>query len=571
MAFLIPENIPSRNDVPERLQIVARAFRDFGADEITVWLEGEGDEPYLLVLDPSRGVLLIDAPPIKGGIGRSLFQPRSTQVSLSQVVEDRWKQLSQSMGRENRLPDLPVRSVVAFPTLSAAATDRVASHLSQKDRLTQEDLEEGKLERALDVIFGEGARKIDERQERVTRGIINPEIIISGSGEDPRGQLVFVEPEIAAEDVIRVLDREQERLARHLGGGYRVIRGVAGSGKTLVLTHRARFLAERHPNWRILLTCFNLTLAKALEKAVEDTPNVTVATIDSFVRRINGRLPPKDGWDAARVAAAERLLSGRVTVDRFDVVLVDETQDFDSAQLDIAYGLLADGREEFVVAIDGAQNIYRRRGRWNPPGMTARGRTHLLRVNYRNTKEILEFAMKFLTGTLGGDLDESMLDDPDFVVPPEATRRRGPRPRVLSARDRRGEVDAAADTVQRMLEEGVPPDSIAVIYGSPTTQRGLYGAFRSRNLPYFWTAMNRHTKQQFMSIRDVVRSSTIQSMKGLEFSRVVICGANEVRAPDDDPESVKRLLYVAMTRAMDELVITTSGQGPIPEALARAG
>src|SRR5690606_13587988 len=136
---------------------------------------------------------------------------RSTQVSLSQVVEDRWKQLSQSMGRENRLPDLPVRSVVAFPTLSAAATDRVAPHLSQKDRLTQEDLEDGKLERALDVIYGEGARKIDGRQARVTRSLIKPGSMMSGSGEDSRGQLVFVEPEIAAEDVIRVLDRVQER------------------------------------------------------------------------------------------------------------------------------------------------------------------------------------------------------------------------------------------------------------------------------------------------------------------------------------------------------------------------
>jgi superfamily I DNA and RNA helicase len=60
-----------------------------------------------------------------------------------------------------------------------------------------------------------------------------------------------------------VLDRQQERLAEHLGDGYRVIRGVAGSGKTLVLTHRARFITAHFPGMQVLLLCYNLVLSKA--------------------------------------------------------------------------------------------------------------------------------------------------------------------------------------------------------------------------------------------------------------------------------------------------------------------
>ena len=36
-------------------------------------------------------------------------------------------------------------------------------------------------------------------------------------------------------DLIRVMDLQQEQLARSLGEGHRVIHGVAGLGKTLIL------------------------------------------------------------------------------------------------------------------------------------------------------------------------------------------------------------------------------------------------------------------------------------------------------------------------------------------------
>ena len=81
MAFLIPENIPSRSSVPERLRQMARALRDFMPDEATVWLqEKESGTPYLEVLDPSAGVLLIEAPTIKlGGRRRRRWRPFSEQ------------------------------------------------------------------------------------------------------------------------------------------------------------------------------------------------------------------------------------------------------------------------------------------------------------------------------------------------------------------------------------------------------------------------------------------------------------------------------------------------------------
>jgi superfamily I DNA and RNA helicase len=43
---------------------------------------------------------------------------------------------------------------------------------------------------------------------------------------------------------MRVMDMQQEQLARSLGDGHRVIHGVAGSGKTMILGYRAEYLGE---------------------------------------------------------------------------------------------------------------------------------------------------------------------------------------------------------------------------------------------------------------------------------------------------------------------------------------
>ena len=77
-----------------------------------------------------------------------------------------------------------------------------------------------------------------------------------------------------------------------------------------------------------------------------------------------------------------------------------------------------------------------------------------------------------------------------------------------------------------------------------------------------------------MGVQDKVRVSTIHGLKGLEFSRVVIGGVNQAYAhdvPDEEQtEAGKRLVYVGMTRAMDELVVTYSGDGEIGPALRKA-
>ena len=64
-------------------------------------------------------------------------------------------------------------------------------------------------------------------------------------------------------DIIKVMDLKQEKLARGLGAGHRVIHGVAGSGKTMILGYRCMHLAKllHKP---ILVLCYNVCACRSI-------------------------------------------------------------------------------------------------------------------------------------------------------------------------------------------------------------------------------------------------------------------------------------------------------------------
>src|SRR5690606_29930963 len=93
--------------------------------------------------------------------------------------------------------------------------------------------------------------------------------------------------EVDIPDMLRVMDIQQEQLARSLGEGHRVIHGVAGSGKTLILGYRAEHLAKvcKRP---ILILCYNTTLATKLTAvmAAKDLENkVNVVSFHAWCTR----------------------------------------------------------------------------------------------------------------------------------------------------------------------------------------------------------------------------------------------------------------------------------------------
>lgn len=315
--------------------------------------------------------------------------------------------------------------------------------------------------------------RLSEEAEKVHRALIHPDTVI-GSPQLPF-QLAIPDEEL------KVLDRAQEALAKGLGEGHRVVRGVAGSGKTLVLTYRARLLGRAFPQHKVLITCFNRALAGSLERQLA-LPNVTVRTIDSLLSGFLWRnsIEPvaiKDTSLDDRAKPAIRILeAGGAACSAYDHLLIDEAQDFPTSALRVALAHLREGSDSLLVVADAAQNIYRNNFTWKAAGINASGRTRVLDVSYRNTKEILEYAHGFLLK--GGDV---RLDDGDgqgdetVVVPPKLSPRRGRVPLLLRAGSREQEVPAITSACRDLLDTGprraTSPSSTA--HSGPIASIGL--------------------------------------------------------------------------------------------------
>ncbi|WP_231568570.1 3'-5' exonuclease [Rhodococcus sp. MEB064] len=101
--------------------------------------------------------------------------------------------------------------------------------------------------------------------------------------------------------------------------------GGAGTGKTVVLLHRARFLARRDPTARIVLTTFNRTLADSLVeqmKLLDPTltlagdvgqPGVFIASVDSIAARILHRYKTDLDGNPAHPGPVARVLGPRTS------------------------------------------------------------------------------------------------------------------------------------------------------------------------------------------------------------------------------------------------------------------
>jgi hypothetical protein len=196
----------------------------------------------------------------------------------------------------------------------------------------------------------------------------------------------------------------------------------------------------------------------------------------------------------------------------------------------------------------------------------------VLKRCYRNTKEIAGFAWSFLSAANLGLLHDDDAEDPTLVVPPELTERHGPEPVVLQCASADSEIEEIVRRISSAHQRGVPWGQMAVLYGKAKPwQTRLYFRLKEERIPYHWVTMSSQSRREAIVVGDVVRASTLQALKGVEFSKVFICGVNAISDPGGDDELTRfKLAYVGMTRAMDELVITVSGTGPIGKAIQKA-
>lgn len=385
----------------------------------------------------------------------------------------------------------------------------------------------------------------------------------------PRQGSLFDEG-IAPVDLMQVMDLHQEQLARSLGEGHRVIHGVAGSGKTLILAYRAEYLA-RGAGKPILVLCYNQSLARRLARTMADKGldgKVHTHHFHQWCRAqlvaYNAGLPEKSDHDQdaffdAMVGRVIRSVErGLIPNAQYSAILIDEGHDFKPEWFRLVVQMIDPATNSLLVLYDDAQSIYgdakRKKFSFKSAGIQAVGRTTILKLNYRNTDEILRFARDVAHGIL------KPLDSDEDGVPlinPQSAGRAGPPPMVVRLPTLRAEAEFIVERLKEAHRNGTPWRDMAVIYRHYNpVGRTVLAALRGFGVPviYFKDA-------SFAPDEDAVLAVTMHSCKGLEFPVVVIPGADRIQGAVDLPPEEAKLLYVAMTRATRELVVSGVAAG----------
>jgi len=189
------------------------------------------------------------------------------------------------------------------------------------------------------------------------------------------------------EDSIANLDSRQSKAVIETVDGVQRIRGLAGSGKTIVLALKAAYLHAQHPEWKIAITFHTRSLKGQFRQLINtfyieqtgeepDWDNIqiihawgapgggarngiyyTFCSLNNVEYNDYMSARNKYGNDDPFGGVCERALDESGTVkQRYDVILVDEAQDFSPSFLRLCYELLFEPKR-LVYAYDELQNL----------------------------------------------------------------------------------------------------------------------------------------------------------------------------------------------------------------------
>lgn len=369
--------IRGTNDKP----VASQALADFFTGK--AWFEGQLLIGYPIIGTP-EGKHAIDAvwvTPDKGVVIFDLIEGNNPgdfdarQDDAANKLEARLKTHRELMKRRNLLINIHAISVApGIADVGRFAKD--GYHLANLDTLAQ-------------VIKSLEWPESDELVYRATLSAIQSISTIRSARtkrvvikEDSRGAKLK-----RLEDAIATLDNLQGKAVLETVEGVQRIRGLAGSGKTIVLALKAAYLHAQHPDWRIAITFNTRSLKGQFERLITNFAIEQTGEEPDWnnLRVVNAWGAPggdkRDGiyHEFCRVhdieyldfqsaknifgqgkeisGACERALGQmREAQAVYDAILIDEAQDLPVAFLRLCYELVNDPRR-LVYAYDDLQNL----------------------------------------------------------------------------------------------------------------------------------------------------------------------------------------------------------------------
>ncbi|MDR7151506.1 hypothetical protein J2W49_003482 [Hydrogenophaga palleronii] len=570
--------------------------------------------PDFVVMHPRRGILILEVKDfrlstliqvnkqtweIHGDNGpKTLPNPlEQARQYAHQVVNalERDPQLVQPEGRHKGKLAFPWSYGVVLPNITRAQFDKAELGLALEPHrvVCQDEMGEHVEPEALQsrlwdmfpYLMG-GAMSLPQ-MDRV-RWIMFPEVRVPEQGALFAAAAVD-EEEADLPSIMRVMDIQQEQLARSLGEGHRVIHGVAGSGKTMLLGYRAEHLAKAFNKEAtahgkpILILCYNEPLARQLAHVMEAKGIADRVHAVHFHKWCRDQLVAY-GQDLPHQSQAkdrffedmvQRVITGvdrkQIPSGQYQAVLIDEGHDFAPEWLKLVALMVDPTTNSLLVLYDDAQSIYERSRKregskpfsFKSLGIQAQGRTTILKINYRNTRQILQVA-----SLVAADLLTAEDQDEDGIpmLKPVSCGRDGEPPLIIRLPTLRAEATQVAELLGAAHKEGHAWGDMAIICRHHNEMELCSDVLNHHGLPH--RVRRGSGNRGFDLASDTIKVLTMHASKGLEFPVVALVGAGHMPAPGEDEREEAKLFYVGATRATQRLIIGMGGEGRFGQRLA---
>jgi thymidine kinase len=560
-------------------------------------------------------------------------------LNQRKLLDDCYQHILDQSGQSS---DLPVSRWILFPNLHQHALDRVIQVLSDERYM---------LIAKESCVPSELLNRIENAATQATPpDAVNQIRQLYHSAELAPAVVEESKPRYGAPRDI-FLDTNQEWLVKIdlnlseegrvlMESGHRLVTGSAGSGKSVILLHRARLLAEMNSTHRMLAVTHNRPLNEYLMGrfgSLSESASIEWTTFYSWIARhsspttiiksyeqkrllnhllsqsnLKGRLTTQfieeefnwltnndvsshaayleinrvgrkrplqpatreelfalyskyrqqltdieqTDWPGFALQFLKQLRSGKVQIEPYDAIFIDEAQFFVPVWFDCIREVLKPGGQLFMAA-DPTQGFLGSGQSWQQvSGLQLRGKSHSLARPYRNTREILAFAASFYKSRIS-------VDDEAVNLPSDAHVRQLPSgqiPQLIQFSAPQDQIKWLSDQVIRIIEKKEwQPDQILILH-EDSTQVDQCVHLINRKQPDL--AINAKAKGH----SGKVRVCSINATTGLEAPLVFIVGLDRVfesenalqNDPEDQPELIlrnTRKVYMALTRAMSNLVI----------------
>ena len=250
---------------------------------------------------------------------------------------------------------------------------------------------------------------------------------------------------------------------------------------------------------------------------------------------------------------------------RYKHVIVDEGQDLSVNGFRLLRAIAGEEHENDIFIVgDAHQRIYKNKAALSKCGINVRGRSSILRINYRTTEEIRKAVFALLNGISFDDLDDDF-DTGDRCQ----SLTHGKAPQVNRFANANEEFDSILKEIKGLVDGGVSAKNICVVARTHKLLDDYISQFTANGIRCYEIKGNKADDRGL----DGIRVATMHRVKGLEFQYIFIVAANKRIVPlasaIDHTDSVseqetmtaeKCLLYVALTRAQKGAYVSGYGQ-----------